>query len=121
MTKMPNLEELVSGFSKTGSGDRSNSFEQNSKNPEPIIADSDIWSAFLKDLQNPREKPSCGQKVYSIDADIIETLRECDLNNSINYTINSILRVFILAHLPNFLTLRKKEKPESLFEKYNPK
>lgn len=119
MPRMPNLENIVSGFNKTGNDEKSKSFKQESKDPEIEITDSDIWIAFMKDLEHPRDKPACGQKVYNIDADIIETLRECELNNSINYTINSILRVFILAHLPNFMTLRKKEKPESLFVKYN--
>lgn len=80
--------------------------------------DGILWNEFLDFLKDSDEEDEeMGSKSYDIDDDIIFTLQQCDFGKPKVYVINSILRAFIMANVPN---LKKILKPKriSLIDKY---
>lgn len=65
---------------------------------EPVIGDS--WTLFLDCSQQYDYRTRKGdRKACLIDAEIIETLKACDINKmSITTLVNSILRAFIIQN-----------------------
>lgn len=65
---------------------------------QPVISDS--WTLFLDCSQQYDYRTRKGdRKACLIDAEIIETLKACDINKmSITTLVNSILRAFIIQN-----------------------
>lgn len=77
-----------------------------------------LWNELMTMLKASKENKSfTNQKIYKIDADIIETLSQCNFNNhSICHVINCILRTFLIANIRQLDGLRRHAP--SLFDNY---
>lgn len=117
--KIPTLESLISGI---GEGEKKKSNDDIRSQPiaqeTMSIESGELWNAFIKALDLPKEKSTGGSKVYNIDADIIETINQCDFSTSTTRILNTILRLFLLANLKHLSKLRKL-RPVSLFDNIN--
>ena len=80
--------------------------------PVPVVHASDSWRLFLRcSEQYEYRKKIDDRKACLIDNEILETLRNCDINKMSTATlVNSVLRAFIIQNqdiLRQHMTRRK--------------
>lgn len=123
-TKIPNLDSLVSGIAEPAKGKPSetatedNTMETPGRNSIDATMDSNpLWEEFMSLLEASKDNSGTPQKIYKIDADIIETVAQCDFRGrSVSQVLNCILRTFLIANIGSLDNLRRHSP--SLFDKY---
>jgi len=107
----PDIEDFISNMGM-----------ESTEDPETILVETvehgRLWKEFLECLKEDDDTiERCDTKKYSIDDDILETMRQCDFGKPVVDVINSILRAFLVDNLGH---LRDIYRPRvtSLFDKY---
>lgn len=117
--KIPNIDSLMDGI--VDEDTQSMIEEQPAKNvrrDETEVSADNLWTELQVMLNSIKDDPApTNQKIYRIDADIVETLSQCNFrNHSTSTVINSILRTFLIANIRELDRLRRHAP--SLFDSY---
>lgn len=116
IVNFPDLEKLMNGESDTAEGTKKTDSSDSDKGNN---IESDIgsqWNYFLSTLATYTKEYNAtkmkARKMYRIDRDIVEMLKQCNIDNkNTGIIINSILRTFVLQQKENFEKHLQRHKP----------
>lgn len=120
--KIPNIDSLMEGISEDDIQSQIDELQSADSveivNPVIDNQGDNLWTELLDMLNSVKdESVITSQKIYRIDADIVETLSQCNFrNHSTSTVINCILRTFLIANIKQLDRLRRHAP--SLFDNY---
>ena len=87
LLQLPDIDGLVRDIKQ----------QETVNNAAEVVAESDFWSLFLQcSEQYEYRRKKTDRRACLIDIEIIDTLKECDINKmSVATIVNSVLRAFI--------------------------
>lgn len=117
--KIPNIDSLMDGIGDEASRSMIEDLPVDNVRPDVTeVSDNSLWTELLDMLNSVNDESTpANQKIYRIDADIVETLSLCSFRNrSTGTVINCILRTFLIANIRKLDRLRRHAP--SLFDNY---